>query len=1125
MTRASQVAIGMFLAMCLSAGCAGAGDARPAPVDAPTAGRAGDADTPAAGQAPNGLSLAGAWQFRLDPDDQGVAEAWFANDLPDRLRLPGSLQEQGFGSDVTGDTAWTGGINDRAYFTDPKYAPYREPGHVKIPFWLQPDKHYVGPAWYQRTVRVPEAWRGKRIVLFLERCHWTTRVWVDGKEAGPSGSADSLSVPHEYELTDLLAPGEHRLAIRVDNRMHVEVGRNAHSVSDHTQSNWNGITGRLELRAGPRVWIDDVQVFPDVAKKSARVQVTVGNATGRAGRATVTLDAVCTNTDTPHDPPAATSAAAYGAGERTTVDLVVPLGPGAQVWDEFHPALYRLAVSLDAGDGANGAGGDAREVVFGLREITTKGTQFVLNGRPIFLRGTLECCIFPRHGYPPTDVDAWRHVIGVCQAHGLNHMRFHSHCPPEAAFIAADELGFYFHVECAAWVNGGPTVGQGKPIDRWLYAEADRILRAYGNHPSFLLLAHGNEPAGPGRGGKYLGPWVEHYKAKDARHLVTSGAGWPIISENQFHVTPQPRIHHWGGGLRDRLNAAPPETETDYRDFVAKHDAPVVSHEIGQWCVYPNFDEIPKYAGVLKPKNFEIFRDFLAAAGMAGQARDFLMASGRLQVLCYKEEVESALRTPGFGGFQLLDLHDFPGQGTALVGILDPFWDSKPYVAPAEFRRFCGPTVPLARLPKRTFTAGEMLRARIDVSHFGPADLAGAEVRWTLRDAAGNAVGSGTLGPVALPTGRLTTAGDIACPLAGAAAPQKLVLTVTVPVAAAENDWDLWVYPKAVETPTPAGVLVTDSLDDAAAARLRDGGAVVLLAPPDTVRTDVKIGFSSIFWNTSWTRGQPPHTLGILCDPAHPALAAFPTGFCSNWQWSDLVRHSEAMVLDDLPAGLRPIVQVVPDWFDPKRLGLVFEARAGGGRLLVCSVDLATDLANRPEARQFRRSLLAYAASEAFAPKHEATLDQVRALLKEPPRLKRLGATVSASSRQPGYEAALAIDGDPKTLWHTAWEPTVVGYPHHLTIDLGKVMPVLGLTYLPRQDMTNGRIAKYEIVMSQDGTAWSDPVAAGTWPNTPALERVRFKAPVRARYVRLVAQTEVNGRAWASAAEVDVILE
>ena len=308
-----------------------------------------------------------------------------------------------------------------------------------------------------------------------------------------------------------------------------------------------------------------------------------------------------------------------------------------------------------------------------------------------FLRGTLECCIFPLTGYPPTDVDSWKRIIRVCKSHGLNHIRFHSWCPPEAAFVAADELGFYYQVECSAWPNASTNLGNGLPIDEWLYREGERVLDSYSNHPSFLLLAMGNEPGGPERGGKYLGPWVEHFKAKTDRQLVTSGSGWPSIAENEFHVTPGPRIQQWGQGLLSRINAQPPATVADYREFVDGYDVPVISHEIGQWCVYPNFEEMEKYTGALKPRNFEIFRDLLAKADMADQARDFLMASGKLQALCYKEEIESALRTPGFGGFQLLDLHDFPGQGTALVGVLDPFWDSKPYLSPAEFQPFLRP--------------------------------------------------------------------------------------------------------------------------------------------------------------------------------------------------------------------------------------------------------------------------------------------------------------------------------------------------------------------------------------------------------------------------------------------------
>ena len=132
-----------------------------------------------------------------------------------------------------------------------------------------------------------------------------------------------------------------------------------------------------------------------------------------------------------------------------------------------------------------------------------------------------------------------------------------------------------------------------------------------------------------------------------------------------------------GAGLSSRINAKPPETVSDYTESISKFDVPVISHEIGQWCVYPNFNEMKKYTGVLKPRNFEIFRETLEENQMLDQANDFLVASGKLQTLCYKEDIESALRTPGFGGFQLLDLHDFPGQGTALIGVLDPFWEEK----------------------------------------------------------------------------------------------------------------------------------------------------------------------------------------------------------------------------------------------------------------------------------------------------------------------------------------------------------------------------------------------------------------------------------------------------------------
>ncbi|MBM3888464.1 MAG: glycoside hydrolase, partial [Verrucomicrobia bacterium] len=957
---------------------------------------------------PEPQSLAGSWRFALDRDDKGVGEQWFNKPLAGRITLPGSLPAQGIGDDVTVDTKWIGGIVDKSWFTAPEYAKYRQPGNVKVPFWLQPEKYYAGAAWYQREIELPKASAGKRVVLSLERPHWETRVWVDGNFIGAN---NALATPHDYDL-GLLAPGKHTLTIRVDNHMVVDVGENSHSISDHTQGNWNGIVGRIELRATLPVWIEHAQVFPNVAKKSARVKVTIGNATGRNGRGALSVE---------RGAPERKKVEVSWGEKGSVADIEVPLGDGAKFWDEFSPNLHDLTFSLDTPHAPR----STLNVRFGLREITTQGTQFLINGRKTFIRGTLDCCIFPKTGHPPTDVAEWKRMIAVAKAHGLNLIRFHSWCPPEAAFVAADEMGFYLHVEASTWPNQSTTLGDGKPVDQWLYEETDRILRYYGNHPSFILMPHGNEPGGKNHKA-WLAKWVEHYKAKDPRRLWTAGAGWPELPENQWNCDPHPRIQAWGGGLKSRINAKPPETRTDYRDYIGKRTVPVVSHEIGQWCVYPNFDEMKKYTGYLKPKNFEIFRDRLAEHGMSDQAHQFLLASGKLQTLCYKEDIESALRTPGMAGFELLDLHDFPGQGTALVGVLDPFWEEKGYVTPREYSRFCNATVPLARLGKRVFTTDEKLEADIEVAHFGPAPLENAVASWKLLSDDGKTVASGQLPAKTLPVSNGVALGSVAVDLQKVPAPARYKLVVALrsrmwegpqrpdrhragdagvgalrplphSARAVENDWDVWVYPPKVET-EPQSVTISEELDDKALSALDVGGKVLLMIPPLRVKNagkdKVALGFSSIFWNTAWTRRQAPTTLGILCDPKHPALADFPTDYHSNWQWWYLVSRAGAMILDDLPRGLQPIVQVIDDWFTARKLGLVFEAKLGKGKLLVCSVDLKNGLDENPVARQMRHSLLRYMNGDRFNPTVKLTAAQVQSLFAKPSAMQRLGARV-----------------------------------------------------------------------------------------------------------------------------------
>jgi hypothetical protein len=774
----------------------------------------------------------------------------------------------------------------------------------------------------------------------------------------------------------------------VDNRLVVNVGINANSVTDHAQTNWNGIVGRIELSPGSPVWIEDVQVYPDVNEKTAKVTLRLGSLLdipGLAGR--IVLQAHSYNCPTIHQAAPLEQDVLLAPGS-TTVDVTFPLGADALTWDEFNPALYRLEVTLTVQ--AHGAALVDRETIsFGLRQVGVEGTQITLNGRKIFLRGTLESCIFPLTGYPATDPEPWRRIIQTCKRFGLNMIRFHSWCPPEAAFQAADEEGFYYQVECASWANSGATIGNGEPLDQWLYDEGRRIMAAYGNHPSYLLMAYGNEPAGKIE--EYLTAWVEYWKATDSRRLYTSGAGWPMLPVNQYHNVPQPRVQAWGAGLTSRINALPPETLTDYSAFVEQVNKPVISHEIGQWCVYPNFDEIQKYTGLQKAKNFEIFQDSLDASGMGDQWHDFLIASGKLQVLCYKEDIEAALRTPGFAGFHLLDLHDYPGQGSALIGVVDAFWEDKGYVTGAEYSRFCNATVPLVRLEKRYWLNNETFHADIDVAHFGAKPLEKVTPQWRLERADSQNGGTenaarGSLPVQDVPVGNGLRLCSIDVPLQDLKPASKYVLTVSVPGVTnpngqpVENSWDIWVFPADLDVQAPAGVTVSAALDEKALELLEKGGKVLLLLPPERVVTGSQIGFSSIFWNTAWTQNQPPHTLGILCDPRHALFANFPTESHSNWQWWDLVHGSAAMQIDRLPKDLRPLVQPIDTWFENRRLGLLFEARLNGGKILVCSMDLAGSLAKRPVARQMLYSLMKYMESDQFNPQVDVTPQMIQSL-------------------------------------------------------------------------------------------------------------------------------------------------
>lgn len=915
------------------------------------------------------IQLSGEWRFAADPADKGIAEQWFAKNLPETITLPGSMATNGKGDEVTVDTKFTGQVVDRSFYEKPEYAKYRVPGNVKIPFWLQSVKYYAGAAWYQKELTIPANWKKQEIELFLERCHWETRLWVDSKEMG---MRNSLGTPHVYKLTDVLTPGKHTITICVDNRTKsIDPGVNSHSISDHTQTNWNGMVGALYLEAKP-ISIKSIQVFPDIHLNKIIAKIKINNPTNKKQKANISFQVIGAS-----ELPTKQLNITIGAGIDSLV-VEYPMGNNVKLWSEFHPNLYTLKANLSVKKLT-----DNYQSTFGMREINVAGNQLQINGKQLFLRGTLECAIFPKTGFPPTDKAEWLRIYNVARAHGLNHFRFHSWCPPKAAFDAADELGFYLHVEVSSWANQSTTIGDGKPFDKYVYEESERMIAEYGNHPSFCILLYGNEPAGDKKDA-FLSDFVTYWKRKDNRRIYSSGAGWPDLAVNNFLSTPNPRIQAWGEGLKSIINQHAPASYYDWGTKISKIQ-PTVSHEIGQWCVYPNFKEIAKYTGVVRAKNFEIFQETLKNNGMAQLADSFLLASGKLQALCYKADIEAALRTKDFGGFQLLDLHDFPGQGTALVGVLDPFWEEKGYISPKEYSRFCNSTVPLARLKKHIYTNADTLSTMVEVAHYGNEPLINCIPTWKITDVSGRTIFSGKLPKTDIPLGNCFSLGQINIALSSVQKAEQLVLEVTV--GTFSNSWDIWVYPAVKENIAGAEkIKIVSELDMSTQKFLVDGGSVLLTLKKGALKSEfggkIAIGFSSIFWNTAWTGGQAPHTLGILCNPNHAALADFPTDYFSNWQWWDAMTHSNAIMLAPISQEIKPIVRVIDDWFTNRPLALLFEVKVGKGKLLVSGIDFNQELGNRPEAQQLLYSLKKYMVGGNFNPTVKVDVELIEKLYK-----------------------------------------------------------------------------------------------------------------------------------------------
>lgn len=909
------------------------------------------------------IPLEGNWGLQLDTAGAGIAPDWLTKSCTDSLFLPGTTDMGKKGT----------------YNTD-----------MTLTTSLSREYVFEGKALYTKQVDIPEEWDGTSVRLVMERTKPTT-IWIDGKEVGAN---NDISTAQQYDLSSYLFPGTHTVAILVDNGKQAvpeKVYGSSHAYSASTQTNWNGIIGDFYLESVPLCGIDDIQLYPDVAKKVVTARVTLRNPDKGAGKGILSFYAEAWNTDKQHKTPVQTVEVDWTKPEQ---ELELALGDKALLWSEFTPSLYRFSVSLKTDQSV-----DTEQVTFGLRDFKTKGRQFTMNGKTTFLRGKHDACVFPLIAHTAMDVETWRHYFQVAKQYGINHYRFHSWCPPEACFEAADIEGIYLQPELPIW--GNIDIDDTELCD-YLLKEGRNLHRAYSNHASFVMFGLGNEMSGE----EGLAMLIQTFKKEDNRHIYSSGSnnylGFKGKQANEDYFTTcrvgregdkQFNTHArasfsfadaYDGGY---LNHTYPNSEMDFSSANVLCDVPIISHETGQFQVYPNYEEIKKYTGVLKPRNFEIFKKRLEEAGMINLAYDFMMASGKWSALLYRADIEMNLRTPEWGGFQLLDLQDYPGQGSAYVGILDAFMESKGLIAPEEWRHFCSEVVPLFCTEKFCWTNDEALTGEVEIANYSESDLNSKQLSWTLTDSKQQVLDKGVL-PLQVKQGELAKVGTLKPAIASVRKAEKVTLALSIDGTPYRNDYSLWIYPAADKEVAPSeDICVTDDLD-AHLKYLTEGGKV-LWFPSKDKHKDQTVGglFQTDYWNyrmfrticENLDRPVSPGTLGILTDPGHPALADFPTEFHTNWQWFPIIKQSYPMILDRLSDDYRPIVQVIDNVERNHKLGLLFEFKVGNGKLLVCMSDLKA-VQDKPEARQFYRSILEYMESSAFAPSYSLSAKDLQDL-------------------------------------------------------------------------------------------------------------------------------------------------
>lgn len=939
-----------------------------------------------------------------------------------QMDLPGTLDENGIGHRDVGANQWhPDAVLGNAAGEIDKDAP------IATRFTRR--HTYEGEARISRKITVPD-YGTDRLFVLAERAR-ALRLLVDG-EACSVFRQGTLSTPYIFELTGA-APGEHEFTFLSDNSypgMPKAAIYYSSAATDETQTNWNGILGECSMYTRPQNFIDSLRVYPRAVKKEEKnkaggyvLDVCVELAPGAKKvykDAKIILQSEALTAGELEDTQTLTEIISYsgeGLAEAgtdkeenpKTMEIWfrdLPLRENVKLWDEDEGNLYEMAVTLDNGMSAEDKGGSTAEcrTRFGIRSFGDNGSgRLALNGRAIFLRGEANCAEYPETGHPPMTIPEWKEMLLKYRSYGINFVRFHSHCEPEAAFAAADELGMLLQPELSHW-DPKDAFGTEESY-RYYRAELVDLLKTYANHPSFVMLTLGNELQAQDEGRERMRELVRTAKRMDPTRLYANGSNAfygeeGCDPESDFYTSQSCKdvvIRGTFSGMRGYLNENYPSADRTYDEAMAEirkeYQKPVFSFEVGQFEVLPDFEELESFHGISDPVNLKLIKKRVEERGLLPTWEKYVEATGELSRLAYREEIEAAMRTRELSGISLLGLQDFPGQGTALVGMMNSHLEPKPYdfARPERFREFFQECRILVKLPHYTYEAGERLIAEVEAANFGKRNIEGVFC-WTLAGKKsvsenGNcepaeikskntviATGEDTEITICRP-GSYTEVGSLDIPLDFVE--KNTALTLKVRIGDSISAYPIWVYRKT--TPVcPENVYETRAFDVKTREILQNGGRVYLSpdADKESLPNSIKTQFTTDFWSVG-TFADQEGGMGQLIDTEHPIFKEFPTDFHTDWQWW-IMATKRAVIL---PHPMKTIITEMDSYAFLRPMAQMIEFRCLKGKVLLSTMELHKSQ-QYPEVRALQASIYTYLSGENFEPAEEITEEELSMLVR-----------------------------------------------------------------------------------------------------------------------------------------------